>query len=55
MRYGIQLLGGENRFSIERARRELGFAPQVNLVEGVRRSVSWYRTMSSSAQAVRTG
>ena len=25
-RYGIQLLGGENRFDIGRARRELGFA-----------------------------
>jgi len=43
MRYGMQLLGGENRFSIARARRELGFAPLVDLVEGVRRSVDWYR------------
>jgi nucleoside-diphosphate-sugar epimerase len=43
MRYGIQLLGGENRFSIERARRELGFSPQVDLAEGVRRSVEWFR------------
>ena len=42
MRYGIQLLGGENRFDISRARRELGFAPQVGLAEGVRRSVEWY-------------
>jgi nucleoside-diphosphate-sugar epimerase len=48
MRYGIQLLGGENRFSIERARRELGFSPQVPLAEGVRRSVEWYRTTSMS-------
>jgi 2-alkyl-3-oxoalkanoate reductase len=43
MRYGLQLLGGENRFIIGRARRELGFLPQVNLTEGVRRSVEWYR------------
>jgi nucleoside-diphosphate-sugar epimerase len=43
MRYGMQLLGGENRFSITRARRELGFAPLVDLAEGVRRSVEWYR------------
>src|SRR5581483_3137460 len=27
MRFGIQLLGGENSFSIERAHRELGFTP----------------------------
>ncbi|HKO85217.1 MAG TPA: NAD-dependent epimerase/dehydratase family protein [Actinomycetota bacterium] len=43
MRYGMQLLGGENRFSIARARRDLGFAPLVDLAEGVRRSVDWYR------------
>jgi len=43
MRYGIQLLGGDNRFIIARARQELGFAPLVDLAEGVRRSVEWYR------------
>ena len=43
MRYGLQLLGGENRFIISRARHELGFSPQVDLAEGVRRSVEWYR------------
>lgn len=41
-RYGIQLLGGDNRFIISRARRELGFSPQVGLAEGVRRSAEWY-------------
>jgi nucleoside-diphosphate-sugar epimerase len=44
MRYGVQLLGGENRFDINRARHELGFCPQVSLAEGVRRSIAWYRT-----------
>jgi nucleoside-diphosphate-sugar epimerase len=43
MRYGIQLLGGENRFVITRARQDLGFAPLVDVAEGVRRSVEWYR------------
>lgn len=42
-RYGIQLLGGENRFRVARARRDLGFAPQVPMVEGVREAVAWYR------------
>jgi nucleoside-diphosphate-sugar epimerase len=43
-RYGIQLLGGENRFVIRRARQELGFSPRMSLAEGVRRTVNWYRT-----------
>jgi nucleoside-diphosphate-sugar epimerase len=51
MRYGIQLLGGENRFNISRARRELGFSPTVGLAEGVSRSVEWYRTAYASAGA----
>jgi nucleoside-diphosphate-sugar epimerase len=49
MRYGLQLLGGENRFSIGRARGELGFAPTVGFAEGVRRSVAWYRATAPEA------
>jgi 2-alkyl-3-oxoalkanoate reductase len=54
MRYGMQLLGGDNRFVIARARRELGFTPLVGLAEGVRRSVEWYRALRarSPVQAV---
>lgn len=44
MRYGLQLLGGENRFVIARAREELGFQPQVGMAEGVRRAVAWWRS-----------
>jgi nucleoside-diphosphate-sugar epimerase len=54
MRFGVRLLGGENRFSIARARRELGFAPLVDLAEGVTRSVDWYRAgdvLPSAARA----
>lgn len=43
MRYGLQLLGGENRFLIARAREELGFDPVVDLAEGVRRTIAWCR------------
>jgi 2-alkyl-3-oxoalkanoate reductase len=43
MRYGLQLLGGENRFNISRARHDLGFSPRVDLAEGIRQSVEWYR------------
>ena len=48
MRYGMQLLGGENRFVITRARDELGFAPEVDVAEGVRLSVEWYRAAGRS-------
>jgi 2-alkyl-3-oxoalkanoate reductase len=50
MRYGMQLLGGENRFTITRARHELGFTPRVDLAEGVRRSVAWYRATYGMAE-----
>ncbi|HEX5303347.1 MAG TPA: NAD-dependent epimerase/dehydratase family protein [Streptosporangiaceae bacterium] len=43
MRYGVQLLGGDNRFSIARARRELGFSPRIGLAEGIADSIEWYR------------
>jgi nucleoside-diphosphate-sugar epimerase len=43
MRYGLQLLGGDNRFVISRARQELGFSPQTGVTEGVRNGVGWYR------------
>jgi nucleoside-diphosphate-sugar epimerase len=43
MRYGLQLLGGENRFVISRARHEIGFSPLTGLTEGVSNTLSWYR------------
>ena len=55
MRYGMQLLGGENRFRISRARTELGFSPQVNLAAGVRLSVEWYRALYGQATAAAVG
>ncbi len=51
MRYGVQLLGGENRYSIARARQELGFSPQVTMSEGVRRSVEWFNNRPQAAAA----
>jgi nucleoside-diphosphate-sugar epimerase len=55
MRYGLQLLGGENRFIIDRARHELGFAPQVDLAEGVRLGVEWYRARQRLREAAKVG
>jgi nucleoside-diphosphate-sugar epimerase len=42
-RFGVEVLGDENRFTVKRARSELGFIPQVSLAEGVRKGIAWYR------------
>jgi nucleoside-diphosphate-sugar epimerase len=47
-RFGVGMLGGENRFLINRARSELGFTPQVRLKEGIRKAIAWYRATRSA-------
>jgi nucleoside-diphosphate-sugar epimerase len=42
-RHGIKILGDDNRLSIDKARRELGYAPQVSIREGVQLAVAWYQ------------
>jgi nucleoside-diphosphate-sugar epimerase len=42
-RLGIKLFGTDNRHTIDKARRELGYSPQVTLEEGVARAAAWYR------------
>jgi len=41
-RLGVKLFGSDNRHSIDKARRELGYIPRVGLREGVRLAASWY-------------
>jgi nucleoside-diphosphate-sugar epimerase len=36
---------------IEKARNELGFNPSISLLEGLRRSLIWYRDNSQAAEA----
>ncbi len=38
----MKLFGTSNRHAIDKARRELGYAPRVTLQEGVRLAASWY-------------
>jgi nucleoside-diphosphate-sugar epimerase len=42
-RHGVILYGTDNRHSIEKARRELGYAPAVGVREGVRLACAWYQ------------
>jgi nucleoside-diphosphate-sugar epimerase len=42
-RHGIQMFGSHNPLSIEKARRELGYEPRVDLRDGIRLAGSWYR------------
>jgi nucleoside-diphosphate-sugar epimerase len=42
-RGSVELLGRPSTYSIEKARRLLGYSPAVNLAEGMRRSQAWVR------------
>jgi 2-alkyl-3-oxoalkanoate reductase len=50
-RLGVKLFGTDNRHAIEKARRELGYSPQVDLREGVRLSAAWYLQRDRIQQA----
>jgi nucleoside-diphosphate-sugar epimerase len=41
-RLGVKLFGTDNRHSIAKARRELGFSPGVALGDGVQTAAEWY-------------
>jgi nucleoside-diphosphate-sugar epimerase len=41
-RLGVKLFGTDNRHAIDKARRELGYCPRVDLREGVRHAAVWY-------------
>lgn len=42
--YGITLLGGDQLFSIDKARRQLGYAPAYDLMQGLNEGIKWYRS-----------
>lgn len=49
-RHGVKILGGDNRISIAKARRELGYAPRVSIRDGVRLAAAWYRQRATQAE-----
>lgn len=40
--YGVTLLGCDQKFSIDKARNELGYAPEFDIAHGVAEGVKWY-------------
>jgi nucleoside-diphosphate-sugar epimerase len=44
-RLGVAFLGTDNRFAIDKARRQLGYRPRVPIDEGVKAAAAWYRQM----------
>ena len=41
-RHGVKLYGSNSRLSIDKARRELGYAPKVSVMQAVRSTCAWY-------------
>lgn len=54
-RHGVKLYGADNRISVDRARRELGYVPEISVSEAVVSACRWYqdseRTMPSPTPA----
>jgi nucleoside-diphosphate-sugar epimerase len=48
-RLGVAFLGTDNRYAIDKARRDLGYTPRVTIREGVRLAAAWYRHRDPSA------
>ena len=42
-RHGVKILGEDSHLSIDKARRDLGYAPRVSIREGVRLTATWYQ------------
>jgi nucleoside-diphosphate-sugar epimerase len=46
-RHGVTLYGTDNRHSIDKARTELGYVPQVSIREGAHLACDWYKKVVS--------
>lgn len=50
--YGVTLLGGNQLFSIDKARRELGYVPEYAIQRGVAEGVQWYLQSKQGTQEI---
>ena len=48
-RLGVAFFGTDNRYAIDKARRELGYSPQVGLRDAVRITAAWYQQHDRSS------
>jgi nucleoside-diphosphate-sugar epimerase len=46
-RHGVKLYGADNRLSIDKAHRDLGYEPQVSLRRGLQLATAWYQRRES--------
>ncbi len=49
-RLGAMMFGTDTRHSVEKARRELGYEPRVELREGIRRAAAWFNAIAEDSQ-----
>ncbi|HTK11416.1 MAG TPA: NAD-dependent epimerase/dehydratase family protein [Ktedonobacteraceae bacterium] len=52
--YGVTLQGRDQIFSIDRARKELGYSPEYDIKRGVAESVKWYLEAKKGQQSAST-
>ena len=50
-RHGVKLYGANNRLSIDKARRELGYAPEVSVSEAVLSACEWFQLAGPSTSS----
>lgn len=48
-RLGVAFFGTDNRYSMQKAQRELGYKPRLDLREGLRVTADWYRRRHHAA------
>jgi nucleoside-diphosphate-sugar epimerase len=51
---GAMMFGSDNRHSVEKARRELGFKPEVDLREGIKLAAEWFNAGGMDQPSVRS-
>ena len=46
-KFRLQAVIKHNHYSIEKAKRELGYNPQISTAEGIRKTAQWYKSFKN--------